>query len=60
MKVKNTFTNPIGGIRPGGIGELEGKFLSKAKRFIELGMLEEVKEEAKKAEPKKEKNTKND
>jgi hypothetical protein len=43
MKYKNIFTNPIAGIRPGGIGELEGKSSEKIKRLIELGMIEEAK-----------------
>ena len=61
MRYKNTFPNPIAGIRPNGIGEVKGKQAEKIERFIELGMLEEVKEtkaEAKKDESKDEKQDK--
>jgi len=54
MRVKNVFTNPVAGIRPNGIGELDEKQSKKLARYIELGMLEEVKPKEVKQEPKKE------
>jgi hypothetical protein len=50
MKVKNTFTNPLHGIKPGEVGELPKNRESRIEQYVKYGMIEVV-EEKKKVTP---------
>ena len=51
MKVKNIFTNPLHGIKPGEVGELPKNRESRINQYVKYGMIELVEEKAKEETP---------
>ena len=54
MKVKNIFTNPLHGIKPGEVGELPKNRESRIKQYVKYGMIELVEEKTKEEKPEPE------
>ena len=58
MKVKNIFTNPLHGIKPGEVGELPKNRESRINQYVKYGMIEIVEEKKHNRDRKKPKNRK--